>query len=297
MKAAPSGIQNHRPAGVVIHPAVNAGHRPTSPAVIPEELRGRVLRAAELMRSARRRQPEPPFSTGLVALDEVLEGGVPCGSMIELVGSRSDGRMATVLSALAAMTDRGEIGALIDLGDHLDPRSAATAGVDLHRILWLRPRRLPEVLELTELLLQTGFPLVVADLGLPPVRGRVSAGAWMRVTRAARAHRAVVLLSSPYHTSGHTADAVVRMTGGRGRWSGLAQRLPLLEGLPFSCTVIRRRGNRPGTRSGQPLIAAEAAFSSYGSTPRGSRSARGTGPRNVQDSGLEIQSSDLDVLP
>lgn len=263
MEAAPSGMQDNRPADVVSHPAVTAGRRFSPPATVPEELHGRVFRAADLVRSARREQPEPPFSTGLDALDGVLEGGVPCGSLVEIVGSRSAGRMAAVLSMLAVMTGRGEIGALVDLGDHLDPLSAAAAGVDLRRLLWLRPRRLPEVLELTELLLQTGFLLVVADLGLPPVRGRVSGGAWMRVTRAAREHRAAVLLSSPYHLSGHTADAVVRMTGSRGTWSGLERRPPLLQGLTFSCTVIRHRGNRPGMRNGQSLTAIEAAFSPH----------------------------------
>jgi hypothetical protein len=217
---------------------------------------------------------------------------------VELFGSRSGGRMAAVLSMLATTTDRGEIGALIDLGDHLDPCSAAAAGVDLRRLLWLRPRRLPEVLELTELLLQAGFLLVVADLGLPPVRGKVSAGAWMRITRAAREHRAAVLLSSPYHVSGHTADAVVRMTGGRGGWSDLGRRrLPLLEGLTLSCTVIRQRGKRPGMRSSQSLTAVEAAFSPHEGAVRGPGGMARLAATKDQDAKLRVQRPRFDILP
>lgn len=297
MEAAPSGMQDNRSAHIVSHPAVNPGRRLTPPTTLPKELHGRVFRAVDLVRSAQREHPEPPFSTGLGALDEVLEGGVPCGSLVELVGSRSDGRMAAVLSMLAATTDRGEIGALIDLGDHLDPRSAAAAGVDLRRLLWLRPHRLPEVLELTELLLQAGFLLVVADLGLPPVRGRISAGAWMRVTRAARDHRAAVLLSSPYHVSGHTADAVVRMTGGRGGWSEMGRRSPLLEGLALSCTVIRHRGNRPGMRSGQSLTAIGAGFPLHGSAARNPGTTAQLAAIKAQSSEPSARRPRLDVLP
>jgi RecA/RadA recombinase len=34
----------------------------------------------------------------------------------------------------------GEAVALIDLGDHFDPRVAEANGVDLRRLLWIRPK-------------------------------------------------------------------------------------------------------------------------------------------------------------
>ena len=43
-----------------------------------------------------------------------------------------------MLAALAAATRRGEFCALLDASDTLDPKSVATAGIDLDRFLWVR---------------------------------------------------------------------------------------------------------------------------------------------------------------
>ena len=115
--------------------------------------------------------------------------------LIELSGRRSCGRFSIGIAALASATSSGEAAALVDLGSHLDPQSAEAAGVDLTRLLWVRPRKLKEAVASAEMLLATGFPLVVVDLGLPPVRGRfVPDAAWVRLTRAAHAHKAALLL-------------------------------------------------------------------------------------------------------
>lgn len=222
---------------------------------IPGGLERLVCRGTELVRRRRREEHGEPLPTGLAALDELLEGGLARGAVTELVGARSCGRMAVALSALAGVTGGGEIAALVDLGDHLDAGAARRAGVVLERLLWLRPRRLPEALEVTEMVLQTGFPLVVTDLGLPPVRGRVSPGAWMRIAREAAAHGGAVLLSSPYPLAGHTPRAVVRLGGGRGAWPGRGRGAPLLGGLELCCTVLRRRGSRPRVAARSRLAA------------------------------------------
>ncbi|NOZ78331.1 MAG: hypothetical protein GXP48_03945 [Acidobacteria bacterium] len=220
---------------------------------LPEELDGWVVRGAELVLQRRRERRETPLPAGLGALNAVLEGGLARGAVTELVGARSCGRMTAVLAALAEVTGRGEIAALVDLGDQLDAEGAREAGVDLERLLWLRPRRLPGALEMTELTLQAGFPLVVIDLGLPPVRGRVSPGAWMRIAREAAARGGTVLLSSPYPVAGHTTTAIARFFRGRGAWSGRPGVSALLEGLHLGCTILRRRGGRPGQRAAELL--------------------------------------------
>jgi len=180
--------------------------------------------------------------------------------MVELVAARSAGRMGVVLAALASVTGRGEPAVLIDLGDHLDPVSAESAGVELPRLLWLGPRHLPSAVEMAELFLQTEIPLVVLELGLPPVRGRVATGAWMRLRQAAAGHRSTLLVASPWHASGHTAWAVVRLHGGRGRWNRRRGAPPLLEGLQLDCRLVRRRGGRPGATARQELDVAERLF-------------------------------------
>jgi hypothetical protein len=71
-------------------------------------------------------------------LDACLRGGLPRGHLSELVGARSSGRMTLLLQMMAAATLRGEIVALVDTLDRLDVASAAAAGVDLTRLLWVR---------------------------------------------------------------------------------------------------------------------------------------------------------------
>lgn len=76
--------------------------------------------------------------TGIPNLDTLLCGGVPRGSIVEVCGSASSGRTSLILSLLAKATERQETCAYVDVSDALDPMSAAAAGVDLKRLLWIR---------------------------------------------------------------------------------------------------------------------------------------------------------------
>ncbi|NOZ95749.1 MAG: hypothetical protein GXP47_13575, partial [Acidobacteria bacterium] len=251
--AAPVLLDTRRPA-----PAFHGVERPERRRPIPPGLEGQVRRAADLVRETRRAGSEPPLPTGLPALDRLLGGGLPRGGIVELTAPRAAGRMGVVLAALATVTGRGEPAVLVDLGGHLDPLSAGDAGVDLPRLLWLRPRRLPEAVELAETFLQTEIPLVVLELGLPPVRGRVATAAWMRLRRAAATHGNALLIASPWHLSGHTAETVLRLEGGRPRWNRRHGAAPLLEGVRLVFRIVRQRGTAPGTTARQELRVAGA---------------------------------------
>ncbi|MFB3852275.1 MAG: hypothetical protein ACE148_00460 [Vicinamibacterales bacterium] len=76
--------------------------------------------------------------TGFRDLDRSLGGGLPRGQMSEIDGPRSSGRFSLLVSTLAQATASGEVVALIDPLDMLDPPSAAAAGVDLSLLLWVR---------------------------------------------------------------------------------------------------------------------------------------------------------------
>lgn len=76
--------------------------------------------------------------TGIKALDELLNGGLPQGALSEFVGPDCSGRTSIALSFLARMTREERVCAWVDVSDALDPVSAAAAGVDLQRLLWLR---------------------------------------------------------------------------------------------------------------------------------------------------------------
>ena len=76
--------------------------------------------------------------TGIPEIDALLEGGLPLGAITELVGPPCSGRTTLAQAALAAITAMGKAVAWVDASDTLDPISAAAAGIDLSRQLWVR---------------------------------------------------------------------------------------------------------------------------------------------------------------
>ncbi len=83
-------------------------------------------------------RPAPEMLSSGIAAINALTGGWPRGCLTEICGPASSGRTTVLLAALAAATRRGEFCVLVDASDALDPRSAADAGVDLDRLLWVR---------------------------------------------------------------------------------------------------------------------------------------------------------------
>jgi len=222
-------------------------------------LGARLKRASDLASPS---APRDAIATATPGLDRLLRGGLPRGGFVELSGKRSCGRFSIGIAALASATAGGEAAALVDLGGHLDPQSAEAAGVDLTRLLWVRPSRLKEAVASAEMLLATGFPLVVADLGLAPVRGRfVPDAAWVRLERAARAHDAALLLLAPYRVSGVAAEAVVSADSSRGIWTGgeRAHSPRLLCGLASRLTLQKDSHARTGVSEPMKLSMGETA--------------------------------------
>lgn len=76
--------------------------------------------------------------TGVAAVDELLNGGLPAGAITEMVGPESCGRTSLALSSLAQAMQKGHICPWSDACDALNVESAAAAGVDLSRLLWVR---------------------------------------------------------------------------------------------------------------------------------------------------------------
>jgi hypothetical protein len=80
----------------------------------------------------------PVVPIGVAEVDALLEGGLPVGAITEMVGTESSGRTSLALSFLAGIARAGSVCAWIDVLNTLDPESAAAAGVDLSRLLWVR---------------------------------------------------------------------------------------------------------------------------------------------------------------
>lgn len=84
------------------------------------------------------RVTRPTVATGIGALDDLLGGGLPVGAITEITGPECSGRTSLTLAFLAQVTHQGKVCAWVDVSDALHPESAAAAGLDLDRLLWVR---------------------------------------------------------------------------------------------------------------------------------------------------------------
>src|SRR5712664_350053 len=98
------------------------------------------------------------------------------GAVTEIVGPLCSGRTSLLVACLGEVGRAGGAAALIDADDAFDPASAARAGVDLDRVLWVRcGGRRDAALRAADLLVRCpGFALVALDVGESPARARPS---------------------------------------------------------------------------------------------------------------------------
>jgi hypothetical protein len=89
------------------------------------------------------------------------------GEITEIVGGLSSGRTSHLLACLGDVVGRGETAALVDTEEIFDPGSAASAGIDLRRLLWVRCGSNRKVaLRAADMLVRCpGFALIALDLG------------------------------------------------------------------------------------------------------------------------------------
>ncbi len=222
---------------------------------LPDALGKTIRSGRDLVRS--RQYQTDRYDSTVFELDRLLDGGLRQGKLTQISGARSTGRFAIVLSALASTTSRGEPAALVDAGDQLDPRNAEESGIVLERVLWVRPETMKQAVKASEMLITTGFPLVVIDLGLR-LRGRVPDAAWTRLARAAQDTGAVLLVSSPWPVSGHAADADVALRRGRGIWKGGGRTPTLLDGLSSTLSLEKQRCRKPGEETTRAVLVNES---------------------------------------
>ena len=199
-------------------------------------------------------RPAPEMvSSGIPELD-ALTGGFPRGCLTELCGPASSGRTSILLAALACATQRGEVCALVDAGDALNPASAMAAGVEMQHLLWVRCKKtvpssrfpvlssfpehnfknsnhlalgnerkvwesqLEQVLKVTDLLLQSnGFGMIVLDLADIPVHSarRIPLASWFRFRRAIEHTPTVLLILEQQPIAGSCSSVLVKVTGQR----------------------------------------------------------------------------------
>src|SRR6187200_3529009 len=174
-------------------------------------------------------------TTGITSLDTSLGGGWRRGEISEILGGPSSGRASVLMATLAAATARGELVALVDAFDRVDPVTASATGLVLSQVLWVRGPALtatarhpligPAILRAVracDLIVRAGgFGVVALDLAGAPARAlnELAASTWMRLAHANAGQSTVCLLVGD-HPMGRSARGVsVRLASTR-RWSG-----------------------------------------------------------------------------
>jgi recombination protein RecA len=202
-------------------------------------------------------------ATDVTTLDAHLGGGFPRGQLSELVGPRSSGRSSLLLQLVAAATGRGELVALVDALDMLDVASAAAAGIDLSRLLWIRghvtmqpgfsrdlnQRAMEQAMRACALVLQAGnFGLVAFDVAEAPADAirRLPFTTWLRLQRMVEGSQTACLLVGSEPMARSAAGLTMRLGGDRARGSAGGPRfgLTLFDGLDLDARVLRARARR-----------------------------------------------------
>jgi len=200
-----------------------------------------------------RRDASARAATDVAALDACLRGGLPRGQLSEIAGPPSSGRTTLALQTMAASTRRGEIAAFVDTFDRFDVASAAAAGIDLDRLLWIRGSSGPpdggpdgfinRALKALNLVLQAGgFACVVLDLADAPPAAltRIPYTTWLRVPRIIEGHDTACLLLTPQPLA-RSAGGLTLVLTGRARWTGDADRNRHLTGADLTVRVVSPR--------------------------------------------------------
>ncbi len=103
--------------------------------------------------------------TGALSLDLALGiGGVPRGRIVEIYGPESSGKTTVTLHIIAEAQKAGGVAAFIDAEHALDPKYAASIGVDTDNLILSQPDTGEQALEIVEALVRSNaIDIIVVD--------------------------------------------------------------------------------------------------------------------------------------
>lgn len=109
-----------------------------------------------------RAAPLTGWPTGIASLDQALApAGVPHGRLTEIFGDFSSGKTTLAYALLAACTSLGDIGAYIDPEHCFFAPAAESAGIDLQRLIVVRPRETAAMRRAVDAVVRSGACAVV----------------------------------------------------------------------------------------------------------------------------------------
>jgi len=191
--------------------------------------------------------------SGVTAIDAALGGGWRCGEISEVIGPLSSGRTGALLATLASVTARGGLGAVVDTVDRFDPASAAAAGCDLARVLWVRgpaitvesarpaliDRAVRQAIRACDLIIRAGgFSVVILDAADIPPRFLKSLPftTWLRLSHANEGRETVCLVVGQMPLARSARGATVQLSA-TSRWTGTSPQSRRLRDLAVQVDV------------------------------------------------------------
>jgi hypothetical protein len=188
------------------------------------------------------RRPVEVFPTGIREIDELLYG-LPRGAITELHGPASSGRTSLMLSALANATAHEEICAIVDCDETFDLTSAAQAGVDFKRTLWVRcGHNLERAFKAVDLVLHAGgFGFIALNLCNVPAKvvRRVISSWWFRFRRAIEDTPTALIVLTPVASVRSCAALVLELKNESSVW-------------PSTLSLVSEKSNGRFTAGGEP---------------------------------------------
>lgn len=167
------------------------------------------------------------------------------GEITEIVGDPSSGRTSHLLACLRDVVSRGETAALVDTEEIFDPGSAAQAGVDLRRVLWVRCGSHRDVaLRAVDMLVRCpGFALVALDLGerVP----RLPTTLAFRLKFAVRRTDVALLIVGRRRLTGASAALAIETLRDGIEWAGPGSVPTRLARMRTTTRVLRSRRAEP----------------------------------------------------
>jgi hypothetical protein len=171
------------------------------------------------------------------------------GSLVDVAGGAASGKTAFALSLLAKLTVDGEICAVVDSSNGFDPISAATAGVVLENLLWVRCGCDVEkaFMAADHLVQAKGFGAIWLNLSGFPIRKlrMVPKTYWYRYRTRIKETPTLLFVTAEEPVTGSASQhAYTFSRPGRAKWSG-SGRFKLLRSLDIEMTSRKQFYGRP----------------------------------------------------
>ena len=201
--------------------------------------------------------PVAHISTTFPDLDAALGiGGLPRGRITEIIGPATSGKVTLAAKVLsAAQRDKEALVAWLDLSNSCDPDYLHRCGLDLDRLLIVRPRDAADALAITRHLVESkalaalvfeSMPISGPGLAdLASIDQGILTGTLERLAAAVTLNECVVIFLTEPHAQSRTLahGATVRLAIRRERW---ITRGPDVRGYEGQVEIVKHKLGRAG---------------------------------------------------